>query len=414
MTTSDDRAVADHYLAYPYPARDPADEAKRLIEGSPSRLVEVAHYVFGGRTPDPFRALVAGGGAGDGAIMLAQHMTDAGVTGEVVWLDLSPAAQAIAEARAKARGLNNIRFVEGSLLAARAHVGNGFDYIDCCGVLHHLAEPEAGLASLRDVLNDTGGMGLMVYGALGRRGVYDMQAATAALAPHDMEPAARLALGQKLFQALPASNWLKRNPFVRDHLDGGDAGFYDLLLHARDRAYTVEDFSRLIASADMSVVSYIESALYDPAVYLNDPDLKRRQAALPPLERAALAERLSGAMTKHVVYAAPTKRAAEAAARPDDARLTPVIKDGASPGLAEAARAGRIAIEHRGTKIVLALPRLAPAILRRIDGRATLDAIFTDIQAADSGLDWPRFQQAFATVFTALNSLNLMWLTRLT
>jgi len=413
MTTDNDRAVADHYLAYPYPARDPADEARRLIEGSPSRLVEATHYLFGGEAPDPFRALVAGGGAGDGAIMLAQHMADAGVVGEVVWLDMSPAARAVAEARARVRGLTNIRFVEGSLLEARACVGDGFDYIDCCGVLHHLAEPEAGLAALRDVLSDGGGMGLMVYAALGRRGVYDMQAAAAALAPQTMAPASRLALGQKLFQDLPESNWLKRNPFVRDHLDGGDAGFYDLLLHARDRAYSVEDFSRLIASADMAVVTYIESALYDPAVYLTDPALKQRQAALPPLARAALAERLSGAMTKHVVYAAPSKRAAEASARPDDPGLTPVIKDGAGPGLQEAARAGRIAIEHRGAKIVLALPRLAPAILRRVDGQASLDAICKDIQAADPGLEWPRFQDAFAATFTALNSLNLMWLTRL-
>ncbi|MEM0924096.1 MAG: class I SAM-dependent methyltransferase, partial [Pseudomonadota bacterium] len=34
-------SVKDQYEAYPYPARDPADEAKRLIAGSPSDPVEV-------------------------------------------------------------------------------------------------------------------------------------------------------------------------------------------------------------------------------------------------------------------------------------------------------------------------------------------------------------------------------------
>ena len=37
--------LIEQYEAYPYPARDPADEAKRLIEGSPSHLLEINHYI---------------------------------------------------------------------------------------------------------------------------------------------------------------------------------------------------------------------------------------------------------------------------------------------------------------------------------------------------------------------------------
>jgi len=44
-----DHLVQSQYEAYPYPARDPADEQKRLVTGSPSNLAEVNHYVFGGR-----------------------------------------------------------------------------------------------------------------------------------------------------------------------------------------------------------------------------------------------------------------------------------------------------------------------------------------------------------------------------
>ncbi len=407
-----DAAVAAHYAAYPYPARDPAHEKRRLIEGSPSRLAEVEHYLFGGRAPQPFRALVAGGGAGDAAIMLAQHMATRDLPGEVVWLDLSPASRRIAAARAAARGLKNIRFVTGSLLEARAAVGDGFDYIDCCGVLHHLDAPEAGLAALRDVLNDEGGMGVMVYGELGRRGVYDMQALAEALAPQDLMPAARLVAGRRLFAELPATHWLKRNPFVRDHIDGGDAGFYDLLLHARDRAYTVEAFGRLVASAGLEIVSFIEAALYEPATYLKDRELLARASALPPLEQAALAERLAGMMTKHVAYLAPGARAARATAQPNDPALTPVLRDGNGPALAAAARSGRIVAEHMGLKLARPLPRLAPAILQRVDGVASLAEIHAGIAAADPALDWQRFQLAFEEVFRAMNGLNLMWLRR--
>ena len=148
-------------------------------------------------------------------------MVSRGVEGEVLWLDLSPASKAVAVARADVRGLTNIRFVQGSLLEAKMLVGGDFDYVDCCGVLHHLDEPEAGLAALTAVLKPDGDIGVMVYGALGRRGVYDMQEMAESLAPMDLPPEQRLAIGQRLFKDLPPSNWLKRNPLVRDHLDGG-------------------------------------------------------------------------------------------------------------------------------------------------------------------------------------------------
>lgn len=412
MAEAEDRAVDAHYAAYPYPARNPADEANRLIEGSPSRLPELAHYLFRGQAPTPFRALVAGGGTGDAAIMLAQHMTTRGLDGEVVWLDLSPAARAVAEARAAARGLANLSFVEGSLLEARSRVGDGFDYVDCCGVLHHLDAPEAGLAALVDVLKPTGGMGVMVYGALGRRGVYDMQAVADALAPQEMAPADRLVRGKRLWRDLPPTHWLKRNPFVRDHLDGGDAGFYDLLLHARDRAYTVPDFDRLVRDAGLEIVSFVEPALYDPASFLKDRTLLAAAAALPAIERAALAERLTGIMTKHVAYLAPAARAAAATARPDDPNPTPVLRDGNGSALAKAARAGRVVAGYPGVDVAKPLPRLAPAILARIDGAKPRDAIFADLQTADAALDQGRFDAAFIQTFEALNGFNLMWLRR--
>ena len=81
--------LAAQYEAYPYPKRDARDEAKRLVIGSPSHLREVDHWVFGARRPRsvPLRALVAGGGTGDGAIMLAQQMASLGQAGRVTYLD---------------------------------------------------------------------------------------------------------------------------------------------------------------------------------------------------------------------------------------------------------------------------------------------------------------------------------------
>ncbi len=85
MTDATDAWLAAQYEAYPYPQRDPRDEARRLVVGSPSHLREVDFWVFGARRPRhrPLRALVAGGGSGDGTIMLAAQMAREGQQGSV-------------------------------------------------------------------------------------------------------------------------------------------------------------------------------------------------------------------------------------------------------------------------------------------------------------------------------------------
>jgi SAM-dependent methyltransferase len=192
MSDPTDRQLAAQYEAYPYPARDPREEARRLVVGSPSHLREIDHWVFGARRPAsrPLKALMAGGGSGDGTIMLAQQMAWAGRTGSVTWLDRSGHARKVATARAQARKLENIAFEEGSILDLPRSGLGPFDYIDCCGVLHHLPDPAEGLAALASVLAPGGGIGLMVYAPHGRTGVYMLQDALRLLAPAENPPPA--------------------------------------------------------------------------------------------------------------------------------------------------------------------------------------------------------------------------------
>ena len=239
--------VKRQYEAYPYPERDPADEASRLIEGSPSHPVEIDHFLFGGRRDwtRPFRALVAGGGTGDGLIMLAQRLADIGCPAEITYLDVSEASRAVAEARAAARGLSSIRFLTADLLEAPAL--GPFDYIDCCGVLHHLPEPDTGFRALAEALAPGGGIGLMVYAPYGRTGVYALQAAFARLLRDD-PPEEKVRLARPVLDALPETNWFRNNAFVGDHR-ASDAGLHDLLLHARDRPYTVTELAAALERA---------------------------------------------------------------------------------------------------------------------------------------------------------------------
>ncbi|MCR9219411.1 MAG: class I SAM-dependent methyltransferase [Alphaproteobacteria bacterium] len=372
------------YEALPYPARDPADEAKRLVTGSPSHWPEMLHHLFAGRPPAgrggkgrPMRLLVAGCGAGDGLVMLAQQSRDAGVAAEILALDLSDAALEIARARLAARGLSErVRLVRGSLLDAPAHARDGgrFDYIDCCGVLHHLPEPQAGFRALAEALAPTGGMGLMVYAEYGRSGVYELQETLRRLAPEDLAPDARLAVARRVLAALPETNRFRRNPFLKDHLDS-DAGLFDLLLHSIDRAYRADDLLGEIEAAGLRLASWIDPLRYDPALYLPAEDAAAA-AGLDPADRAATAEALAGNLRKHICYVVPAGRTGETAA-PIAPDAVPVWRDAQTQrffhGVPDGAASLPLSID--GLTLEAPLPARAAPLIRLIDGKRPLEAI---------------------------------------
>jgi SAM-dependent methyltransferase len=411
--------VRQQYELLPYPARDPREEAQRLIEGSPSHLLELNHYLFAGARDfsGPFRALVAGGGTGDALIMLAQHLKDRGCPAEIVYLDLSSASRKIAEERAKVRNLRTITFMTGSLLDLPGLDLGLFDYIDCCGVLHHLADPTAGLAALTQVLAPDGGMGVMVYGALGRTGVYPMQAMLRTLSAYAPAPAltptAQLLTARDLMKQLPVTNWLRRNPAIGDHLAGGDAGLHDLLLHAQDRAYSVGELAALAKGAGLEIAGFIEPWRYDPASYLTDAGLLHRLSGLDMIARAEFAERLAGNLKRHIVYLVREGRARSAVARPDDRAMVPVLRAG-SEDLAAALRDRRsLKVAIDGLELRFPIPPHAAEILGAIDGKRTIAELHTTLGGKiDALASWDAFKPAFDRVYNAFNNLNRLFLQR--
>lgn len=405
-----DTALKAQYEAYPYPKRDPAEENKRLIVGSPSHLREIDYWVFEARRPRerPLEALIAGGGTGDGTIMLAAQLQAAGRPGHVTYLDRSQAAMAIAKARAEARGLTNIVWREGSLFDLQNSGLGPFDYIDCCGVLHHLADPAAGLAALLTVLAPDGGIGLMVYAPHGRTGVAMLQDALRLLAPVDEAPAERLAVAKRVLRHLPETGWLRHNPFVGDHLQGGDAGIYDLLLNPRERTYKVPELAALLDRAGLRIAALIEPMRYDPMTWLPDPKLRHVAGALGPVEKAALAEALTGNMIAHVAYAVARDHPS---APPDPMApdAVPVMREISGPALAKHIRPdATVPFLFDGLRANVALPPLAAAILALVDGERTVAAIGETLAAR--GIAPAAFQRAWRQCFTALSGLNRLLL----
>ena len=399
--------VRAQYEALPYPARDPRDEAIRLITGTPSHILEINHYLFSGRLNfiRPFRALVAGGGTGDACIMLAQQLVDRRCPGEVHYLDLSTASRQVCEARAKARGLRNITFHTGSLLdLPRMNIGT-FDYIDCTGVLHHLPDPTAGMQALSSVLNAEGGIGVMLYGEYGRSGVYPLQEMLRTLAPLSMALEDRLAMAKRLIRFLPTTNLFRRNPYLNDHVTGGDAGLYDLLLHSIDRAFTVPQISTMAAASGLRVVAFLEPVRYEPATYMSDPVIARQTSSLPLVERAAFAERLAGNLRTHVFYA--TRAGFDTVARPEDTSAIPVLREMDPQKLAAGLQPGTPLIANLdGFPWRAQLPPLAARIASQIDGRRTVAEIYTSLGAQGSLPQWEDFYTQFEDLYVKLNGVN--------
>jgi SAM-dependent methyltransferase len=388
--------VATQYEAYPYPARDPADEARRLVTGSPSDPLEIDHVGFGGARDwsQPFRVLVAGGGTGDALVMLAQRCHDARVPAEITYLDLSRRSREIAEARIAARRLGGVRFLTGSLLDA-GELGP-FDYIDCCGVLHHLPDPQAGFDALGAALAPGGVLGAMVYAPLGRSEVYPLQAALATLTA-GMVPSEKVAAARQVLAALPESHPFSRNMILGDH-QRSDAGLYDLLLHARDVPFTADAVMAAVTMAGLTFAGFVPPALYDPATWAGTVAIPE---GLDAAQRAALAEQLCGAIKTHVFYAV-NGPVPEAKPRPE---AVPRLRTLQPAALAHQAASGKaVLLKRDGTVIRLLLPKNAAPILRLLDGRRPLGAV---AQAAK--LDWLAFSAVFRPVHDALTGHGLLY-----
>lgn len=388
--------ITDQYDAYPYPARDPADEKKRLLHGSPSFPTEIDHFLFAGQRDwsKPLRALIAGGGTGDALIQLAQTLTSAGKPYEITYVDLSASARKIAEDRARVRGLDGIRFITGSLLDAPEF--GRFDYIDCCGVLHHLPDPDVGFSALRQALAEDGGIGMMVYAPYGRSGVYPLQegfnALFAGLAPKD-----KLAAARTVFDRIPDDHPFRRNRLLGDHKDS-DAGFYDLLLHSQDRAYGVADLVGALGRGGLELVSFVHPALYDLSRLCDIPDGMDAHRAM------AVAEKLRGTMKVHVCYAA---HAGSGKTPANGRKMTaiPHLSGIAAAQLAQGiAKGARPKLTIAGERITLSLARETAPLIGAINGRRSLAQI-----AASAGVDPFRFSSLWRQIGTQLQGWGSLY-----
>lgn len=164
-----------------------------------------------------------------------------------------------------------------------------FDLIVSTGVLHHMADPQAGMRALAACLRPEGVAAIMLYARYGRIGVEMLQGVFRDLGLHQDVPS--LAVVKAALAALPQDHPLRSYMGVAPDLSF-DAGLVDTFLHGRDRSYTVDDCLDLVASAGLVFQDWFLKSSYEPAVGSGNPFLEA-VAALPQEKRWAVMERIN-------------------------------------------------------------------------------------------------------------------------
>jgi len=415
--------VRAQYEDFPFPLRDPRDEARGLIVTEQDSLGKLNHFCFAGRQSfgDGFRVLVAGGGTGDHTIFLAEQLREYDAT--VTYVDISQSSLEIARERARVRGLDNIEWHHGSILELDSLGFAPFELISCTGVLHHLPEPERGLAALRSVLAPGGAMSLMLYGRFGRLSIYSGQELMRLVNRGVDDPRLKTRNARAVLESLPPSNWLLRGGDAKEILVSfleDESNLYDTLLHEQDRAYSVMEIYEFLAGARLELVEFVSFLssvpsfryLYNPMVWITDPALRDHVATLSRPKQQSIAEAINCMLTCHSFYAAPT--AAERIAAPNDPEMVPFFLYFDSSDLPQHfhnAADRECAINYRHSTVRFEPGKFSADLVAEIDGSRPLGEIFHNVRTRTAG-DVPPEQlwQDFMAFYQPLNSLDVILL----
>ena len=165
-----------------------------------------------------------------------------------------------------------------------------FDLIVSTGVLHHLADPSAGMKALAGCLRPDGVLGVMLYARYGRIGVELLQSVF-----RDLElgrDEASLEMVKQAISALAPDHPVQTYLRVARDLPF-DAALVDTFLHSRDRSYSVEDCLGLVSSAGLAFQGWLLKAPYY-AHDVSDPpsDFHSAVNALPESKLWSVMERI--------------------------------------------------------------------------------------------------------------------------
>ena len=276
------------YDRFPYPG-DPVQDGPPPGYNWRWSLDDIHSFCRGERCPalEGMSILDAGCGTGVSTDYLA-HLNPGT---DILAVDISAGALAVARERLNRSGAHQqarVRLEQRSLLDLSAE--GPFDHINSVGVLHHLAEPLAGLRALAPLLVSGGTLHLFLYADAGRWEIHRIHRALALLgASGDAEG---LKLGRALLAELPEENRLRQRHEQRWAIDTApDANFADMYLHPQETSYDLRSLWDFLAAAGFRFLGFSNPEQWDLSRVLQG-DLLERAQNLSQTERWLLMEAL--------------------------------------------------------------------------------------------------------------------------
>jgi len=288
--------VRDFYERYPYPRPVESLDKYRQLWQDKQRCRADYHLFWPYKSYNKDRTILVAGCGTSQAAKHALRWPAAQVTG----IDFSETSVRCTEELKRKYNLDNLKVYQLPIERVN-YLGTSFDQIVCTGVLHHLADPDAGLKALRGVLKPDGAMHLMVYAPYGRAGIYMLQEFCRRLGIHAADEEIRDLIGAlgALPPGHPLENLLREAPDFRQ-----EAALADALLHPQDRAYSVPQLFDFIKRAGMTFGRWVRQAPYIPGcgAIAHIPQASR-MAQLSLAEQYAAVELFRGTMVRHSVIA---------------------------------------------------------------------------------------------------------------
>ena len=170
-------------------------------------------------------------------------------------------------------------------------MGLDFDLIVSTGVLHHLADPLAGMKALAGCLRTDGAIGVTLYAKYGRVGVEMLQSVFRDMGLRQDDASVQTV--KDTISLLPPDHPVQSYLKIEGAELRYDGAVVDTFLHGRDRSYDVDDCIDLVTSAGLVFQGWLLKAPYYPHDWFTPgTEPYRAVNALPETKLWSVMERL--------------------------------------------------------------------------------------------------------------------------
>ena len=246
--------VQEMYEQNPYPRFKFADYTNRNIANTTHKSIEIEatrkKLYFSDElktsTAEP-KVLIAGCGTGYQIIVSSRYKN-----ADITAIDLSSSSLAYAKRKCMEYGMKNVKFKKMDLLNVST-LGDVFDIIECCGVLHHMEKPSKGLSALIHQLKPSGYIRLGLYSELSRKVIKKARKTIQTLGIDSTPEGIRKFRKQVLDGQL--QDLLALTKFGRDFYSLSECR--DLCFHVQEHRFTTELLQKLLDSHGLTFCGFI-------------------------------------------------------------------------------------------------------------------------------------------------------------